>query len=215
MSVADRRQREKEERRNQILDAAQRRFYEQGLDKATMDDVAAEAQLGKGTLYLYFKNKNELLAGLILRRHSALIQSFETAESAAGNGNDLVRELLSAYTAQIAEPEAHLRMVVTHWAAGKPIEHADEIATQVGACIWQLFSTLRRAVERGQADGTIRIRRDPGRLAMHLWSCVNGALLRQLQLRCLPKTAVLEPLAPSVAESIDILMESIAPRGNE
>jgi AcrR family transcriptional regulator len=47
--------------------AAKRVFSENGFNKATMEDIAKEAELSPGTLYLYFKNKDELYASLTLR----------------------------------------------------------------------------------------------------------------------------------------------------
>jgi len=67
MGIQDRKEREKEQRRNQIIVAARKVFHEKGFTKATMKDIANEAELGFGTLYLYFKNKEELFAALSLR----------------------------------------------------------------------------------------------------------------------------------------------------
>jgi AcrR family transcriptional regulator len=47
--------------------AAKRVFSEKGYSKSTMEDIAREAELSPGTLYLYFKNKDELYASLSLR----------------------------------------------------------------------------------------------------------------------------------------------------
>ena len=67
MGIQDRREREKEQRRNQIIVAARRVFHEKGFTNATIKNIAKEAELGFGTLYLYFKNKEELFAALSLR----------------------------------------------------------------------------------------------------------------------------------------------------
>ncbi|GAB6905516.1 Transcriptional regulator, TetR family [Desulfosarcina cetonica] len=67
MGIQERRERERERRRQQILVAAKRVFSDKGFSKATMDDIAREAELSPGTLYLYFKNKDELYASLSLR----------------------------------------------------------------------------------------------------------------------------------------------------
>src|SRR5210317_1059021 len=56
-----------ERRRQQIIVAAKRVFSEKGYSKSTMEDIAKEAELSPGTLYLYFKNKDELFASLSLR----------------------------------------------------------------------------------------------------------------------------------------------------
>ena len=67
MGILERKERERERRRQQIIVAAKKVFSEKGFNKATMDDIAGEAELSPGTLYLYFKNKEELYASLSLR----------------------------------------------------------------------------------------------------------------------------------------------------
>ncbi len=51
-----------EERRQEILDAARRVFVEKGYDNATMNDIAAAADVSAGSIYRYFENKRDLIA---------------------------------------------------------------------------------------------------------------------------------------------------------
>jgi AcrR family transcriptional regulator len=67
MGIQERKERERERRRQQIIVAAKRVFSIKGFNKTTMEDIAKEAELSPGTLYLYFKNKDELYASLSLR----------------------------------------------------------------------------------------------------------------------------------------------------
>ncbi len=67
MGIKERKKRERERRRQQILVAAKRVFTDKGFSKATMEDIANEAELSPGTLYLYFRNKDEIYASLSLR----------------------------------------------------------------------------------------------------------------------------------------------------
>lgn len=67
MGIQERKEREVERRRQQIIVAARRVFSSRGFSKATMEDIAGEAELSPGTIYLYFKNKDELYASLSLR----------------------------------------------------------------------------------------------------------------------------------------------------
>ncbi|MCU0463299.1 MAG: TetR/AcrR family transcriptional regulator, partial [Anaerolineae bacterium] len=53
------------ERREQILQAARTVFAQRGLAEARMDDIAQVSGLGKGTLYLYYKTKDDLVVGLL------------------------------------------------------------------------------------------------------------------------------------------------------
>ncbi|MCR4426123.1 MAG: TetR/AcrR family transcriptional regulator [Firmicutes bacterium] len=61
------------DKRGPILDAAQRVFADRGFHNATVDLIADHAGVAKGTIYLYFKSKHELLAALIEDRVSRLI----------------------------------------------------------------------------------------------------------------------------------------------
>jgi AcrR family transcriptional regulator len=67
MGIRERKSRERERRRQQIMVAARRVFSEKGFSKATMEDIAREAELSAGTLYLYFKSKDELFSSLSIR----------------------------------------------------------------------------------------------------------------------------------------------------
>ena len=64
MGIQERKQRERELRRRQIMNAARKVFSCKGFAKTTMEDIAREAELSPGTLYLYFRNKDELYASL-------------------------------------------------------------------------------------------------------------------------------------------------------
>jgi len=67
MALAKWKEREKEQRRNDIIDAARKLFAKKNLDEVSMDKIANEVGFGKGTLYLYFKNKESLYFAVTLR----------------------------------------------------------------------------------------------------------------------------------------------------
>lgn len=64
MSLKERREREKIERRKQILDAARFLLFEKGLNATSMNQIAKQAEIGVGTIYFYYKSKEELFAEL-------------------------------------------------------------------------------------------------------------------------------------------------------
>ncbi len=65
MGTAERRLREKSQRRRNILEAAARVFKSKGFFNATMEEIANEAELSVGTLYLYYKSKEELYISMV------------------------------------------------------------------------------------------------------------------------------------------------------
>tara|TARA_B100002052_G_C15492350_1_gene423448 strand:- start:234 stop:419 length:186 start_codon:yes stop_codon:yes gene_type:complete len=56
---------DKQNRKNQILNAAFEVFVRKGYAKTTMDDIVVVSKLSKGALYHYYKSKKELFLGLI------------------------------------------------------------------------------------------------------------------------------------------------------
>ncbi|WP_414468813.1 TetR/AcrR family transcriptional regulator [Methanobacterium sp. ACI-7] len=66
MSLAKWKEREREQRQIDIIRAARKLFADKGFD-VSMDEIAREVGLGKGTLYLYFKNKESLYFAVVLR----------------------------------------------------------------------------------------------------------------------------------------------------
>jgi AcrR family transcriptional regulator len=83
VGLAERREREREDqkrrRREEILEAARTLIRAKGFARATMEDVAREAELSPAALYLYFKNKDELFASLSLEVLEGIVQGVEKA----------------------------------------------------------------------------------------------------------------------------------------
>ncbi|MCX6153313.1 MAG: TetR/AcrR family transcriptional regulator [Candidatus Kapabacteria bacterium] len=86
MGVTERKIKEKEKRRKDILKAAKKIFLKLGYDDTSMDMIAEETQLSKGSLYLYFKSKHEIYFSLIedsLAKFEKVMVAFKEDDSAA------------------------------------------------------------------------------------------------------------------------------------
>lgn len=84
-------------RRNQILDAAARVFAQKGFHPTTIKDIAREARIADGTVYIYFASKTELLLGIFDRMT-------ETARGAADMSTLAGMDLRSFIKAYISQP---------------------------------------------------------------------------------------------------------------
>jgi len=77
MSSALRREKAKQQRRDDILSAAERLFRSKGYESTTMVDIANEVDLSPGTIYLYFPNKEVLHAAVSLQILHSLLKNIE------------------------------------------------------------------------------------------------------------------------------------------
>ncbi len=79
-------------KRKQIIDGARRVFINMGFDAASMNDITREAGVSKGTIYVYFQNKEELFEALIEEERGAIFKNmYEALESSDDLRTTLVR----------------------------------------------------------------------------------------------------------------------------
>lgn len=112
MGIAERREREKEKRRNDIVDAAEKVFFTKGIENATMDEIAEEAELSKGTIYLYFKSKEELLFAIDLRAIKILMSLFNETVRADNPAIDNLIGIGRAYVRFSREYENYFKTLL-------------------------------------------------------------------------------------------------------
>src|SRR5210317_1467052 len=75
-----------DERTSQIIAAAEEVFSKKGFSAARMDDIAEETGLSKGTLYLYFKSKDDLIIAIldrIFQREFKVIEQIDVSKTSA------------------------------------------------------------------------------------------------------------------------------------
>jgi TetR/AcrR family transcriptional regulator, transcriptional repressor for nem operon len=137
-------------RREQILDAAGRVLVERGLAAATMADVAEAASVAKGTVYLYFASKAELLAGLRARYFEEFAALLGGPPAAGGPGAGVAAriERLVAASYDFALANHRLHHVLFHEAGhGEP-----DIFTRARAALAELIDEGLAAGELEVAD---------------------------------------------------------------
>lgn len=177
MGIKERREREREQRRNDIVDAAEQVFFTRGLANATMDEVAEVAELSKGTLYLYFKNKEDLYFAIVARANAILNEMFESVYRSQGNGFEKIRGIGEAYC-EFAEKHSKYFNAMLYF---ESTEFGDEFESSpfAEACFAQshrIFDIVINVLKLGIADGTIRPDIDPNMVATILWAQSTGVL---------------------------------------
>jgi AcrR family transcriptional regulator len=176
MGVAERREREKHQRREEILDAAEKVFFSKSVKGATMDEIAEQAELSKGTLYLYFESKEDIYLGIHMRAVYGLRRRFEKAMEEEETGVRKLRAIGETYLEFSQEQPDYYRALM-HFKVGQP-EHAEkEIHDRhCGRCGEELLGIVARAVEAGIADGSLRPDLDPRKTSLLLWAQTEGVI---------------------------------------
>lgn len=173
-----RRQREKDERRSAILKAARELFFEKGTGRATVDDIAARAEISKGTVYLYFESRETILAHLLLEGLAILLERLEEAYSAARpmSAERRLRRLATAYLTFFEEYPDYFRLLMAFDRGQLASRVPAEIYDQVFHDSQHGFDFVVRAVQQGVDDGDF-VTRHPRRTAAALWAALNGTVM--------------------------------------
>jgi AcrR family transcriptional regulator len=169
-------QRRADERPREICAAALEVFAEKGFAAAKLDEIARRAGVSKGTLYLYFKDKEDLFRAVV---RSAIAPNIEAVTSAVSSLDAPFPELVRMFLAAFAEREARLpigavaKMVIGESRNFPELARVwhDEVASKA---IGAIAAFIERAQERGEVRAG-----DPRLYAFSLMGpMVLGALWR-------------------------------------
>lgn len=163
------------ERRGEILAAATQLFVSEGYETVTTRQLAQHVGLSQTGLYVYFRNKEEILGELRHSTYARLEARLREVVAERARGIGLLRRLLVAYLEfALAHPDEYqLTFLVTHaslkYAADKDLERPAE-EQPAGM---QAFLAFKGEVAKLVAAGAIR-RTDALALAQALWGAVHG-----------------------------------------
>jgi AcrR family transcriptional regulator len=104
-----------EERRKQIMDAALTCFARKGYHKTTMDDIVAESGLSKGTLYWYFKSKDELFFSLVNSFFLEIRHDIDAIAEQHTSASDKLRALAHEFVSFFDEVTEFLSVFFEFW----------------------------------------------------------------------------------------------------
>jgi TetR/AcrR family transcriptional regulator len=174
MGIADRRQREKEQRKTEIIDAAERLFFSRSYEDVSMDDIAREVELNKATLYLYFQNKETLYATVVLRGIQILAEKYQECREKQAPGVVKVALMGQAYYQFSQEYPDYLRLI--HFYGSERFSRENPYTAEIGKGYGTCRLLLQEAIQEGIDDGTIRADIDPFLTSMYLMISFMGIL---------------------------------------
>jgi AcrR family transcriptional regulator len=202
MTIHERQLRDRERRRQQIIAASKRVFVSKGV-KATIKDIAEEAELSPGTLYIYFRNKDELYASLSIRllKHLNLrLQRLKERKKTtlAQRINAVEEALCESY-----EIDPPVFITLSHLQASETLDNiSPDLLDQIMGLSRQSLEVLADIFATGMENDGIQDR-DPQRLAMILWAMFSGLVLWEESKRSLdPRKNFLKPTLDMAFEII-------------
>jgi AcrR family transcriptional regulator len=206
MGVRERREKEREQRRLTILAAARTVFDQHGLEGVSMDRIAQVAELAKGTVYLYFKSREELMMALIAQEMDDLIVLMQQVAESPTTPQAQLLEMVHVFYRFSQENRFFYRMItqvnLQHvCAGGETPSHVAELFTEQNQ---RMFAIILGILERGVELGVFHLQHPAPYIVAQMMLSTKGAMV-MLQNGMMPPVYAIPP-TEDVLDAIASLM---------
>lgn len=176
MSSEERRKKEKENRKNSILKAARKLFFERGFKSVTVDLIAAKAEVSKGSIYLYFDSKEEIYTQILISANIERHKEIENFAKQEGTASELLLNYARFYVDFFLENNELFRILMTFMLHSDNMNLTEEQNTQLihttNENIRMISEILQQGVDAGEFSAGIDIRLGQNAI----WGLLNGII---------------------------------------
>lgn len=177
MGIVERKNREREERRKQILEITRALILERGIDAMTMADIAEKAELSKATLYLSFPSKEAILGEIFQEAGSYFIDYVESRMPADISGIDAIRTIWMSYIEVFGKSsDIFIMFGIKNYIAPDFPLIIDDSPEAAGKAQIRMYRLIAEVAKRGVADGTFDASIDPEKVSRTILLISGGII---------------------------------------
>lgn len=180
MGIAAKRNKVREQRRQSILKAARKLFFEKGFKNVTVESIARKANISKGAVYLHFKSKDEIYTHLLLSevdRHQKLIRSIVDEN---GKASESIKKIALSYVEFFLNDPELFRILMNYMLNPGHLDLTEEMDRQlvnaVNRNIDAISELFNAGIEAGEFPRTINVFHNRN----VIWGMINGIIALHL-----------------------------------
>jgi AcrR family transcriptional regulator len=176
VGLEERRKREKENRKNAILKAARKLFFDKGFKNVTVESIAKKAELSKGSVYLYFKSKEEIYTQILLSDNEKFYKTMAGLMKEEQNPSEMLMGFAKAYASYFLNDRELFRILMNymlntdHMNLPEEVDHLIIKATNKTVDIIEEIFTI--GIRAGEFPPYIDLRQKRNAV----WGLLNGAI---------------------------------------
>ncbi len=171
MGLRERREREKENLRQEILDAAREMFVAEGFQNVSMRKIADKIEYSPTTIYLYFKDKNDILMQICEETFELLYRRMQEIEKKSQSSLDCLSKGIRAYVEFGLEHPHHYEVtfIAPIW---DDLDKSEEYKFE-GSMGERTFGYLRSIIAEAVAEGSLK-KGDIDAISQTVWAAMHG-----------------------------------------
>lgn len=174
MGLKERRRREKKARRNQILDAARALLFANGLHATSINQIAKQAELGVGTIYFYYKSKEEIFADLQEEGLELLFARILKASNLDLPPDEKLIKIGRQYI-RFSEENRDYYDIINYFLASPQIFFAPNLKNKIDRHGSQIIALIVETINAGTRSGMFHSK-SPRRDAIAFWGTLHGLI---------------------------------------
>lgn len=177
-----RREREKLRQRQDMLAAAVKLFSEKGYHNASMQEIAEEAEFAVGTLYKFFKNKEDMYRALMVEQAGRFTEALNAALDTSENEIEQLRNYVQALGEVFMDNVAYIRLYFAE-TQGASFNIKAGLDSELREQCHKILQRLSAVFAKGMENGRFQRIADPYHMAIALDSLCNAFLINWLEER--------------------------------
>jgi len=180
MGIEERKKREKEERRDLILGTARRLFFNEGFQSVTVEKIAREAELAKGSIYLHFRGKEEIYTQILLRDIDAFYQQIGSLVAEKTPAESRLVRLAHVYAALFLRDRELFRILMNFQLYPDRLNLPEDLHRRLIVSMKKNIDVVEKIFEQGVQAGEFNAGTDLFYCRNAFWGMLNGIISHYL-----------------------------------
>ena len=197
----------KENRKNTILTAARSLFFDQGFKAVTIDNIAAKAEVSKGSIYLCFESKEEIYAQILISDNIALYERIKNFSAKEATASQLLLEFAKIYVDYFLNDNELFRILMTFMMQTSQMnlveKQKDELIRSTNQNIKIIYEIIQKGIDSGEFSPIGNIRQ----MQNAIWGMLNGVI--SLYVFTGNPTKRTERIHSTVRDSLNVFIEGL------
>jgi len=200
-------ERERENRRNTILKAARKLFFDRGFKSVTVDNIAEKSEVSKGSIYLCFESKEEIYTQILIAENIALYERVKNFTAIEASASQLLQEFARIYVDYFLNDKELFRILMTFMMQTGHMhltqQQSAELIRSTNQNITILSQIIRKGIDSGEFAPVDNIRQ----MQNAIWGMLNGIISLYLFIGNPIKR--MERIHSTVQESLNIMIQGL------
>ena len=198
---------EKENRRNTILKAARKLFFERGFKSVTVDNIAEKSEVSKGSIYLCFGSKEEIYTQILIADNIALYERIKNFADIEASAVQLLQEFARIYVDYFLNDTELFRILMTFMMQTGHMHLTEQQSAELISTTNQNITIISQIIQKGMDSGEFSPVDNIRQMQNAIWGMLNGII--SLYLFTGNPVKRMERIHSTVQESLNIIIKGL------